>query len=51
VTEVWLLIGIVVVIVIGVIGVVMLALSRDVPQDEQMPERWRKENERDRGKQ
>jgi hypothetical protein len=50
VTEVWFLLGLVVVIVLGLVGLVMFALSRDMP-DERMSDRWRDENERERGKQ
>jgi hypothetical protein len=49
-TEVWLLIALIVVVVVGVAGVI-LAISRSMPDDDELPERWRKENERDRGKQ
>jgi uncharacterized membrane protein len=47
-TEVWLLAGLAIVVVLAIVGIVMLALSRDVPDE--MSERWRRENERDRGK-
>lgn len=48
-TEVWILAVLIVVIIVGVVGVI-LAVTRDVPDEEQMSDRWREENERDRGK-
>lgn len=48
-SETWILICIVVVVVLGVAGLVLAGISRDV--SDEMPERWRREIERDQGKQ
>lgn len=47
-SAVWMLVGLIVVLVLGIAGLVLMAM-RDMP--EEMSERWRQENERDRGKQ